>query len=251
MLPKGYRLALSVRGTDYVFPGEPGAGVETLGKVWTGVGPFTHNDPRARPPAVFGGDVTLHRSPRRDDRQEDVGAAPGAGVDYGVDLQKRFFGYFLKGEKNGWNRQSRVQLNVRHPGERFVIRHEDDWPISRTRWTKFHLASGAHTLTTEPPTGSATVTFDALGDGVTFLTEPMPEATEITGPVAAKLNISSSTVDADIFLVLRLFAPDMKEVVFQGALDPQYPDWARLAARLASQARQKANLAVPPLSHPR
>ena len=41
VLPKGYRLALSVRGKDYVFPGEPGAGLETLGKVWTGVGPFT------------------------------------------------------------------------------------------------------------------------------------------------------------------------------------------------------------------
>ena len=65
VLPKGYRLALSVRGTDYVFPGEPGAGLETLGKVWTGVGPFTHNDPRDRPPAVFGGDVTLHAGPER------------------------------------------------------------------------------------------------------------------------------------------------------------------------------------------
>ena len=63
LLPKGYRLALSVRGTDYVFPGEPGAGLETLGKVWTGVGPFTHNDPRDRPPTVFGGDVTLHAGP--------------------------------------------------------------------------------------------------------------------------------------------------------------------------------------------
>src|SRR5262249_8211303 len=65
VLPKGYRLALSVRGTDYVFPGEPGAGLETLGKVWTGVGPFTHNDPRDRPPAIFGGDVTLHAGPDR------------------------------------------------------------------------------------------------------------------------------------------------------------------------------------------
>jgi hypothetical protein len=65
VLPKGYRLALSVRGTDYVYPGEPGAGVETLGKVWTGVGPFTHDDPRDRPPAIFGGDVTLHAGPDR------------------------------------------------------------------------------------------------------------------------------------------------------------------------------------------
>jgi hypothetical protein len=71
---------------------------------------------------------------------------------------------------------------------------------------------------TTAPKGSATITFDAKGDGVTFLTEPMKETTEITGPVAAKLHISSSTADADLFLVLRVFTPDMKEVVFQGAL---------------------------------
>ena len=65
VLPKGYRLALSVRGTDYVYPGEPGAGLETLGKVWTGCGPFVHNDARDRPPKVFGGDVTLHAGPGR------------------------------------------------------------------------------------------------------------------------------------------------------------------------------------------
>jgi predicted acyl esterase len=113
-----------------------------------------------------------------------------------------------------------VQLNVRHPGEKFVIRYEDDWPIPRTQWTKFHLATDSHKLKPTAPAGSAKVTFDALGDGVTFLTDPMTEATEITGPVAAKLQVSSSTQDADLFLVLRVFAPDLKEVVFQGALDP-------------------------------
>jgi hypothetical protein len=65
VVPKGFRLALSVRGNDYVYPGEPGEGVETLGKVWTGVGPFVHNDPRDRPPSVFGGKVTLHAGPTR------------------------------------------------------------------------------------------------------------------------------------------------------------------------------------------
>jgi predicted acyl esterase len=65
VLPKGYRLALSVRGKDYIFPGEPGEGLETLGKVWTGCAVFTHDDPRDRPPAVFGGDVTLHAGPDR------------------------------------------------------------------------------------------------------------------------------------------------------------------------------------------
>ena len=152
---------------------------------------------------------------------------------YGVNLQKKFFGYFLKGEKNGWDKQPRVQLNVRYPDEKFVVRHEDDWPIQRTRWTKFHLCGG-NRLASEPPKRARTATFDALGDGVTFLTQPMAADTEITGPVAARLNISSSTEDADIFLVLRVFAPDMKEVVFQGALDPHTPvgqGWLRASHR--------------------
>jgi len=29
-------------------------------------------------------------------------------MDYGVDLQKRFFGHFLKGEATGWEKQPRI-----------------------------------------------------------------------------------------------------------------------------------------------
>jgi predicted acyl esterase len=101
-----------------------------------------------------------------------------------------------------------------------VIRHESAWPLPSTQWTKFHFATEAQKLATDAPKNAAKVTFDAKSDGVTFLTEPMAATTEITGPVAATLHVSSSTADADLFLVLRVFSPDMKEVVFQGALDP-------------------------------
>jgi predicted acyl esterase len=73
-----------------------------------------------------------------------------------------------------------------------------------------------------------------MGDGLTFLTGPLTEATEITGPIAAKLFVSSSTSDADLFLVLRVFSPDLKEVVFQGAIDPHTPvaqGWLRASHR--------------------
>jgi predicted acyl esterase len=159
-------------------------------------------------------------------------------TDYGIGLQKKFFGYFLKGERNGWDGQPRVQLNIRHPGEGFVLRQESGWPLPDTRWTKFHLATDAQKLVTSAPGGSATVTFDAMGDGVTFLTEPLKEETEITGPVTAKLHVSSSTSDADIFLVLRVFTPDMKEIVFQGALDPHTAigqGWLRASHRKLDQ----------------
>jgi hypothetical protein len=64
VVPKGYRLALTVRGKDYVYPGGGGGGLKTLGD-FTGVGPFRHDDPRDRPAEVFGGDVTLHAGPGR------------------------------------------------------------------------------------------------------------------------------------------------------------------------------------------
>jgi uncharacterized protein len=155
-------------------------------------------------------------------------------TDYGVDLQKRFFGYFLKGEQNGWDRQPRVLLQVRHPGEKFVERHENEWPLARTQWTRFHLDPQGMRLTTRPLPAARSVTYDGLGEGVTFSTPPLESETELTGPSALTLWISSQTEDADIFAVLRVLDPSGKEVVFQGALDPHTPigqGWLRASHR--------------------
>jgi hypothetical protein len=73
-----------------------------------------------------------------------------------------------------------------------------------------------------------------MGDGLTFLTPPLAADTEITGPSALKLFASSSTSDADFFIVLRVFTGDLKEVVFQGAIDPHTPiaqGWLRASHR--------------------
>ena len=43
-------------------------------------------------------------------------------TDYGRKQQKMFFDYTLKGENNGWKKQPRVMLQVRHPGEVFKPR---------------------------------------------------------------------------------------------------------------------------------
>jgi len=163
-------------------------------------------------------------------------------TDYGVALQKRFFAYFLKGEKNGWDRQARVQLQMRHI-DRFVERHENEWPIARTRWTKFHLDPAHHALAPTPPGKAASVEYDALGDGVTFLSAPLEQETEITGPLAARLLVSSSTTDVDLFVIFRVFSADMREIVFMGAIDPHTPiaqGWLR-----ASQRKLDPKLSLP------
>jgi predicted acyl esterase len=160
----------------------------------------------------------------------------------GEDLQKRFFGHFLKGENTGWDKQPPVLLQVRHPGEKFVVRDEQEWPLARTQWTKFYLDPASRTLGREAKSGAA-IEYETTGDGLRFVMPPQAEEIEITGPVAAKLFVSSDTADADLFLALRLFDPDGKEVLFVGSNDPCVPiglGWLR-----ASQRKLDAKRSLP------
>jgi hypothetical protein len=60
VVPAGHRIALSVRGRDYEYPGEADAGLSNMKNKFTGVGPFIHDDPTDRPKEIFDGEVSLH-----------------------------------------------------------------------------------------------------------------------------------------------------------------------------------------------
>jgi predicted acyl esterase len=155
-------------------------------------------------------------------------------TDAGIALQQRFFDHFLKGEDNGWDKEPRVQLHIRHPGEKFVLRMENEWPIARTQWTRFYLDPEDMSFSTRQPSRTAPISFEALGEGLTFSTPPLKTPLEITGQAAVKMTISSSTTDADLFVVLRVFDPQDKEVLFRGAMDPKIPvaqGWLRSSKR--------------------
>jgi predicted acyl esterase len=163
-----------------------------------------------------------------------LGHWPHFYTDYGRLLQKKFFDFFLKGEKNGWDKQPPVQLNVRHPGETFDIRHEQEWPIARTRWTKFFLHPADRSLSQTGAGEKASITYETTSEGVTFITPPLEHEVEITGPIAAKLFVSSETSDADLFVTVRVFDRALREVTFMGALDPRTPiaqGWLRASQR--------------------
>ena len=152
---------------------------------------------------------------------------------YGEALQKKFFGHFLKGDATGWDKQPRVSLNIRHPGEKFVIRAENEWPLKRTQWTKYFMHPDGG-FGPDIPKGETKLSYDTASDGLIFGTPPLEKPLEITGPVAAKLWVSSETTDADLFLALRLFDPQGKEVTFIGANDPRVPiglGWLRASHR--------------------
>ncbi len=153
---------------------------------------------------------------------------------YGIEIQKRFFDHYLKGKKNDWAKQPKVYLQIRHPGEKFVPRAEDAWPLPSTLWTKTYLNAQNLSLVAQKASTEANVNYRGFSNGVTFLMDPLDHDVELTGPLSTKLFVSSSTKDADLFVIVRVFDENMKEVVFQGALDPHTPiaqGWLRASHR--------------------
>jgi len=63
VVPAGHRVALTIRGKDYVYPGPAGV-LSNMKYPMTGCGPFTHTDSTDRPAKVFDGVNTLHVSAR-------------------------------------------------------------------------------------------------------------------------------------------------------------------------------------------
>lgn len=160
-------------------------------------------------------------------------------TDYGVQLQKKFFDRYLKGEQNGWEQREPMLLQVRHV-DGFKPRAETEWPLARTQWTRLYLDLKADTLDQSVPGSTGTVSFEAQSNGLRFMSKPFESETEITGPLAARLLVSSSSSDADLYLVLGLFNPEGKEVVFHGALDPNTPiaqGWLRASHRKVDAQR--------------
>lgn len=159
-----------------------------------------------------------------------------------VALQKRFLARFLKDEDNGWDAEPPVRIAVRGPhstnadAER---RSERVWPLERTEWQKWHLDAGAGSLVREEPGNAASTSFEALGDGIEFITAPFAAETEFTGPVSLRIHVASTTSDLDLFATLRLIDPDGEEVRFTGAHEqtPLSRGWLRASHRKTDPAK--------------
>jgi uncharacterized protein len=174
--------------------------------------------------------------------------------------QLRFFDHWLKGEKTGIMDEPPVKLLVRKGGHgNAEWRSENEWPLARTKWTRFYLEEGR--LTTDAPKKSSSIAYPASGMtkagvasaswtstalagslpdmGASFLTEPMQDDTEITGPVVLVLWAASTTEDMDVFATLRNIGPDGKDVWELGQQSQQVPvakGWLRASHRKKDEA---------------
>ncbi len=162
-------------------------------------------------------------------------------TDYGVALQKRFFDHFLKGEDNGWDKQPPISMLVRHV-DRFVERAEQEWPLARTLWTRSYLDAASFQLTSESPSVEAQARIDGLDGKVNFSTAPFEQETEVTGPLAATLHVSTTAKDVDLFLTVRAYDTAGKEHLIIAASElnaPMAQGWLRASHRKLDHAKSK------------
>ncbi|HEY6601896.1 MAG TPA: CocE/NonD family hydrolase [Xanthobacteraceae bacterium] len=177
--------------------------------------------------------------------------------------QLRFFDYWLKGVDNGVMEEPPVKLAIRKGRDEVEWRFEREWPLGRTRWTKFYLdlsqpppgtRSGRLVDANPPASSSQSYPATSLGSmgstsaassqvmggaiapdmGITLETAPLAQEVEVTGPAAAVLWVASATEDMDLFLTIRNIDADGNDVLEtgqQGTPVPVAKGWLRVSHR--------------------
>src|SRR5690349_20101573 len=139
-------------------------------------------------------------------------------TDTGFDLvteELRFFDYWLRGMDNGVMREPAVTYYTYNAPKDRAWKSSATWPPRATH-TAFYLGDGA--LLPEPPKARdgdtrRTVSYDTDAEnfwssGMSFLTAPLTQDTEVTGHATARLWLASTATDADIIARIDDLAPD-------------------------------------------
>ena len=185
--------------------------------------------------------------------------------DQNVELQKSFLDAFLKGhDTTGWTtgkaprvgfavRKGDVGFNDPEAELAYTYRNEKDWPLPDTVYTKFYLTSGMELIKDRGQhQNNAVVSYRALGDlknpqMLHFTSRPFQQETEFTGHIvvhlhvsATKTNESSSTgpSDIDLFITLRNFGANGKEILYTGTVGDPVPitkGWLRTSLRKVNE----------------
>ncbi|MCP5328941.1 MAG: CocE/NonD family hydrolase [Steroidobacteraceae bacterium] len=164
-----------------------------------------------------------------------------------------FFDHWLKGVDNGVMARPPVRLEIRAGNGCSYLQEEQEWPVARTRYTRWHFdavpadwAGDEHRsdflrLSTTAPASRAQATYSAeiplecrsgppaaliaskppsallaWKTGVSFISEPVAEDMVLAGYGKAGLWVSSTSADMDIFLGVRIIDEQGHEVDYAG-----------------------------------
>lgn len=158
-----------------------------------------------------------------------------------VALQRKFFDRYLKGIDNGWEKEPRVEVQVRSTEDtvKRVVR-DSHWPLSVTKWTRLYLDASNKTLGASAPKSESFARYKATSEGVAFTTAPLEREMEFAGPMKARLYVSSSLEDMDMFAAVCAFDPQGKEATFFASDEPKFPvsmGWLRVVHRKLDRSR--------------
>lgn len=150
-------------------------------------------------------------------------------------------------------RKGDVGFNNPEGEKTFPRREEQEWPIARTVYTKYHLTpslvlSDSPRLTASP-TKLSYKAFGAQTDShmLQFNTAPATSEYEVTGHIVAHLNVSVTSaispppgdLDLDLFVSLRHLSVTGTEIYYTGSSGDAVPvtkGWLRLSMRKINES---------------
>lgn len=138
---------------------------------------------------------------------------------HAVERLREFFDHFLLGADSPLFERSRVRLEAREAYFVGDFRHEDEWPVARTEYTRLYLYAANAKLSPEPAAAAVTASYSSLGSGpgahrVQF-DHIFDTPTDLIGH--AKLHVYMSTDagdDMDVFVGLYKIDADGNQVPF-------------------------------------
>lgn len=180
--------------------------------------------------------------------------APDDAVDVG-EQQLRFFSRRLRGESNGLDEEPPVRIFVMGENR---WRDEDDWPLARARETPWYLrehgrltrdapgAEDADEFVYDPNDPAPTIggptslparmmkansgpldqrKLEARADVLAYITSPLDEPLEVTGPLSLLLHASTTARDTDFVAKLVDVTPDGVSIILaEGVLRARFRD---------------------------
>ena len=137
----------------------------------------------------------------------------------GLELQKRFFDCFLKGQENGMRETPRARIEVRDYFYDGRERYFDDFPVPETDYRPLYLNAANNSLNATPVADQAQCRYaaqetDSEADSTTW-EYTFDEAVDLIGHMKLKLWVSAEDADdLDLHVAIKKFDKHGNEVYF-------------------------------------
>ncbi len=180
---------------------------------------------------------------------------PGCYSDAATAEHVRFFDHWLKGIDNGAMDGPPVRVQLRTGGGAHQLIEAAEWPLPGTHFRRWYLDATPSDwagdglrgdfmrIVDQPPAADASASYDAHLDigvpipapigraggtprwstGVSFVSEPLSEDMAMAGYMKAGLWVSSTSSDMDVFVSLRVFDAQDREIRYETLVHPIDP----------------------------